>query len=313
MKCEIINLTMSDGNVNVVHSYLPSRVEAVVLVSHGMVEHAARYEAFASFMCDKNIAVYVEDHRGHGETAKLAKDNGTGDFGYLADKNGFFRVVEDIHEEVLFLKDKYPGKKIILFGHSFGSFISQCLIEKYGDSIDGVVLCGTAGPRKALIAVSRVVGALPKLFAKKRPSKFMNKLAFGAYNAKIKNPKTEFDWLSRDEEQVQKYINDPWCGYIPTAGFFADMSQGLSYIHKNGNMKKIPLSLPVFFIDGDADPVGSYTKTVTKLCSIYKKNGMETVDIKFYEGARHELLNETNKEEIWGDVREWVERRVKLG
>lgn len=312
MKYEMIKLTMSDGNVNVVHSWKPARTEAVVVLSHGMAEHASRYEGFAAALSAHNIALIAEDHRGHGETAKIAKENGTGDFGYLADKNGFFRVTEDIHEEVEYAKQIYPGKKVFLFGHSFGSFVTQCYIEKYGDSLDGVIICGTAGPRKGLFAVGKCVGGICRLFGKKRVNKFMDKLSFGTYNARIKDAKTPFDWLSRDEEEVAKYINDPWCGFVCTSGFYSDLFSGLTYIHKNRNMKKIPQNLPVFFIDGTGDPVGNYADTVTKLCSIYKKNGIKTVDIKFYEDARHELLNEINRDEVTADVVEWLERRIKL-
>ena len=308
-------LTMSDGNVNVIHHWIPegdaSSLKGVVILSHGMAEHAKRYERFGSVLAEKGFALYGEDHRGHGETAKLAKSAGKGDFGYLADKNGFFRVVDDIHEEVLMLKNRYPGKKIFLFGHSFGSFISQCFIEKYASDINGCVLCGTAGPRGALVSVAKCVGSIVSAFTgKQKPSKFMDSLAFGSYNARIPSPRTPFDWLSRDEAQVDRYIADDWCGFVCTTGFFCDMFAGLTYVHNKANMAAIPSGLPVLFIDGTGDPVGDYSKTVSALADIYRTNGMDDVSVKLYEDARHELLNETNHEEVEKDVLSWIESHL---
>ena len=300
--------TMSDGNINVVHHWIPDgEVKGIVLLSHGMTEYAKRYDRFGNILNENGYALYAEDHRGHGETAKLAEENETGKFGYLADKNGFFRVTDDIHEEALALRKQYPGKKLVLFGHSFGSFISQCFIENYGKDIDGVVLCGTAGPGGAFVSMGALVAKINCFFTgKKHVSKFMDKAAFGSYVKKVKNPRTPQDWLSRDTEQVDKYIADDWCGFVCTSGFFKDMTGGLVHIHKKQNMAKVPHDLPVLFIDGTGDPVGAYSKTVVKLSEIYKSNGVSDVTLKLYEDARHELLNETNKEEIEADVLEWL-------
>ncbi len=128
MKYESEKITMSDNNIVVVHHWLPGgNIKAVVLLSHGMVEHATRYEYLAQFLTERGYALYAEDHRGHGETGTLAQENGIGQLCYLADNDGFFRVVDDIHEEALMLKNRYPGKKLFLLGHSFGSFVSQFL------------------------------------------------------------------------------------------------------------------------------------------------------------------------------------------
>ena len=305
-------LTMSDGNRNAFHSWVPEGdVAGVVVLSHGMAEHAARYGRFAGMLNSEGIALYAEDHRGHGQTAKLAKEKGLGDYGYLADKDGFFRVVDDIHEEVLEVKKRFPGKKVVLFGHSFGSFVSQCFIEKYGQDVDACVLCGTAGPRNAIVGVAKCLGTIVKCFSgKKKVSKFMDNLAFGAYNNKIPSPRTKFDWLSRDNAQVDAYIADPWCGFVCTTGFFCDMFAGLSFVHNAANMRRIPKTLPVHFIDGTGDPVGDYAKTVEQLCSIYKANGMEKVSIKLFEEARHELLNETNYQEVQQDVLNFIKANL---
>ena len=305
-------ITMGDGNKNVMHSWIPDSVDSVKMVmvlSHGMAEYAARYERFASVLTAEGIALFAEDHRGHGETADLAEKEGTGKFGYLSDKNGFLRVVEDIHEEILMVKKDFPGKKVVLFGHSFGSFVSQCVIEKYGDLLDGCVLCGTAGPRPLTIAFAKTVGALVCAFGgKKKKSPLIDKLSFKPYNSKIKNPRTDFDWLSRDEKQVDAYMAHPWCGFVCTGEFYRELFRGLGLVHKKSMMAAIPKKLPVLFIDGTGDPVGDYSKTVVALKEIYVKNGMDDVEIKLYDGARHELLNETNHEEVERDVLAWTKK-----
>lgn len=308
MKYEKIVMKMSDGNENTVHSWIPDgAVKGVVVLSHGMSEHASRYGGFGEALAREGYALYGEDHRGHGETALNAQKNGSGRLGYLADKDGFFRVVDDIHEEVLKVREMYPGKKIVLFGHSFGSFVSQCFIEKYADSIDGCVLCGTAGPRPAVIAGGKILASVIAPFkGRKNVSVFVDRMAFGAYNKRIRNPRTLFDWLSRDNAQVDKYMVDDLCGFECTVGFFLDMFSGLSYIHKSSHMKAIPQNLPVLFIAGTGDPVGDYGETVKNLAEIYNKNGMKNVTLKLYPEARHELLNEINRAEIEQDVLNWI-------
>ena len=303
-------LTMSDGNQNMIHKWLPDgEVRGVVVLSHGMAEHALRYDRFGNLLAERGIALYAEDHRGHGQTAKLAEEKGTGLFGYLAPKNGFFRVVEDIHEEIEEAKKRHPGKKVLLFGHSFGSFISQCFLETYGSTIDACILCGSAGPRPALMKSAKVVGSVVKAFSNpKKPSKFLDNLAFGAYNKQYENPRTAFDWLSRDTEQVDKYIADAWCGFTCTTGFFCDMFAGLCYIHTKEHMAQIPKELPVHIIAGTKDPVGNNGESVKKLYDTYCANGMKNVDLKLWEDCRHELLNETNKEEIEADILAFADR-----
>ncbi len=299
--CE--KIVMSDGNENFFHRWLPDgAVQFVVLLSHGMTEHAARYADFGSFLAGQHIALYAEDHRGHGRTAQLARDKGTGDFGVLAEKKGFFRVVDDIKEEAELLRKQYPGKKLFLFGHSFGSFIAQCFIEKYAQLIDGAILCGTAGPRAIVHAAKALAGIIRSCKGGRHISPFLEKLAFGSY---------EENWLTRDMEIVKKYAEDPWSGFHCSVGFYHDMFSGLCYIHSPRHLRQIPSDLPLFLIAGTDDPVGSYGATVSKLSSIYKANGAQDVLLKLYPGAKHELLNETNRDEVKADILSWLMRHEK--
>ncbi|MCR5762932.1 MAG: lysophospholipase [Treponema sp.] len=296
---------MSDGNKNIFHHWLPDEeIDFAVVLSHGMTEHSFRYDDFGKFLSQNRIALYAEDHRGHGRTADLAVREGTGMFGYLADKDGFFRVVDDIKEEIELVKKRCPGKKVVLFGHSFGSFIAQCYIEKYGDTVDAVILCGTAGPRPVVCLGKPVTYLAKRFIGKKKISPLLEKFIFGSsYNG---------NWLTRDEEIVKKTSADPWCTFHCTIGFYADMISGLVFIHSKRNMKRIPAGLPVFFISGDADPVGIFGKSVKKLFKIYQSNGMKSIAMKMYSGAKHELLNEINKDEVKKDVLSWMKEALSL-
>lgn len=320
MKKETIFIEMSDGEKVALHKWVPEgNIKAVVQLSHGMTEYAQRYSDFAQFLCNNGFAFYAHDHRGHGDTAtggvtydvvqtlddknKPVNDN----LGYLADDNGFVRVMEDLHTMISICHKDFPNGKVILLGHSFGSFISQYFIENYGSEIDGCILSGTAGPRIALSKAGHFIAKLVIFFKGKRyRSTFLDNICFGSYTKKILHQKTSKDWLSRDESEVDTYIKNPLCGFLCTAGFFADLTGGLSIIHTKKNMEQIPTDLPVFFFAGDADPVGDYGKTIKKLVEIYKANGMKNVSLKLYPEGRHEMLNEFNKEEVMNDILSFI-------
>lgn len=302
---------MKDGTQIAVIRWLPDcdekDIKGIIQISHGMVEHASRYERFAQYITQSGYIVSAHDHRGHGDTAVRAEQDGTGKRGFLADKNGFLTVVEDLREVLLKVKADYPDKEVILFAHSFGSFVGQAFIELYGGLIQKCILCGTAGPRHLLIYTGLAVTFIGKtLLGKKRTAHFINDAFFSSYNKHIQNPKSLHSWVSRDEEEVAKYDADPFCTFVPTAGFFYDLMTGLNFIHNKKRMKRIPQDLPVFLIAGNEDPVGSYAKTVRHLSQIYKNNGMTLIFLKVYPGARHELLNEINRKEVFNDIKTWI-------
>ena len=310
MQTKSFTLKMSDGCEIFLNRWMPdpeTEIKGIVQLHHGLAEHSMRYDRFGSILADNGYVLNAYDMRGHGKTAEKQLENNTGMFGKLADKDGFNRVVEDLHEIITLFKKDYEGKKIILFGHSFGSFISQGFIEKYGNEIDGCVLCGTAGPRPFLSAIGNFFANIVKIF--RGPNSIvplLDKLSFGSYNDRIENPKSNNAWLSSNEMNIELYEMDKWCGFKLTTSFFCDLTSGLKQIHKLKNIKNIPNTLPVFFIFGADDPVGDYGKTINKLYEIYKAKGMEKVDIKAYEGDRHEILNEDNKEIVEKDVIDWI-------
>jgi len=280
-------------------------IKAVIVFNHGLAEHSLRYDRFGSILSENGYIFNAFDMRGHGRTAEISLQNGNGDFGKLDDHNGFIHAVRDIDEMIDSVKAEYPDLPVILMGHSFGSFVAQSYIEKYSGKIKACFLIGTAGPRLALVSVGNFLAKLIRLFRGGNSIvKFLDTLSFGSYNKKIKEPKSKFDWLSKDSMNVQMYMDDKWCGFPLKTSFFCDMTGALCDIHKSSNMKKIDKKLPVYFLYGGDDPVGDYGKTVNALYNIYKANGMEKLYIKEYPGDRHEILNEIDREEVEKDILE---------
>ena len=296
----------TDGSRLALHSWVPAdSPRAVLVICHGMIEYARRYEYTARFFVEQGFAVFAHDQRGHGETAGSLENAG-----FIAERGGFERAVLDLREVIERVKQEFPGKKTALMGHSFGSFVAQGYIERFGGEIDACVLSGTAGPRRAFmaaaVALTRVVAAFK---GRRYRSMFLRALTFGSYNDRIPNAASFFDWLSRDVQVVSRHDADPWCTFVPTTAFSLDLVGGLLSIHAARAMRAIPRALPVLIFGGDADPVGGYGKTVSALAERYKANGMADVTLTLYSGGRHEMLNEINKVQVHQDLLQWLGAR----
>lgn len=304
--------TMKDGTEVAVNRWIPdTEPKAVIVISHGMSEHSLRYDRAATLFTDAGFAVSAHDHRGHGKTALKQLEKGEPGFGYLSDSHGYEKVREDLLEVINEVKKEFPGKKIILLAHSFGSLIGQSFIENHSSEIDLCILCGSRGPQQLLCKVGRILSSLMYVFGRKKHlSKFLDKVAFGAYNNRIENPRTSSDWLTKDENIVDMYIADAWCGFIMTTEFYHELLKLCINIHKLKNMKKVSQELPVFMIAGKEDPVGRYGKTVEALYNIYIKNGVKDVELKLYENDRHELFNETDYQTVIKDCCDWINKRI---
>lgn len=308
MEKKTVFVEMDDGKKVALHTWIPDGdIKGVVQLSHGMAEYAMRYDAFGDMLNENGYVFYAHDHRGHGETASSPDE-----LGFLAEQDGFHRVVKDLHAMIQKVHQDFPGKKVFLFGHSFGSFVSQCYLQNYGSEIDGCILCGSAGPRKMLTGSGKLVTDVVKLFkGKKYRSKFIDNLAFGTYNSHFKDSTSNFAWLSRDPAEIKKYEDSDLCGFLCTLEFFSDFFGGLTEIAGKKNIAKVPKNLPVYLIAGHEDPVGDYGKSVQDLYDAYKTAGIKDLDMKLYPGARHEILNETNREEVYKDVSDWIASRNK--
>ena len=304
MKSDTFTFKTSDGIQIFTYKWMPdepSAVKGIVQIAHGMAEHAARYERFADALTKAGYAVYANDHRGHGKTAGTQEN-----VGYFADENGWEKVVEDMHTLTGIIKKENPNKPFFLFGHSMGSFLSRNYSMLYANELTGLVLSGTGGDPGALFIAKMDA----RIHGKKVKSEIMNKLSFGAFNGAFKPNRTEYDWLSRDNAEVDKYVKDPWCGSVFTAGFFCDMLGGIGFINKKENIAKIPKNLPVYLFSGAKDPVGANTKGVNQVYNALKNAGISDITLKFYEDGRHESLNEINREEVFKDVIVWLNKHV---
>lgn len=305
MKASTFTYKASDGTKIFAYKWLPAgttKVRAAVQISHGMAEHAARYERFAKKLTAAGYAVYANDHRGHGKTAGSLEN-----LGYLADEEGWDRVVDDMHVLTGLIRKENKKAPIFLFGHSMGSFLSRQYAMLHGGELKGLILSGTAGDPGLLGKIGLFLAkreAAKK--GKKTKSPMLDGLSFGSYNKAFRPNRTKFDWLSRDTVEVDKYVADPYCGNVFTAGFFCDMLGGLAYINNRDNIRKIPRDLPVFLSSGSQDPVGANTKGVLQVYNSYVSAGIKDVTYRFYQGARHETLNETNREEVFADVVAWL-------
>ena len=290
-----------------VYKWTPDgKARAAVQIAHGMTEHGARYERLARSLTGAGFAVYANDHRGHGKTAGTPERGGI-----YAERDGFRAVIEDMHTLTGIIKKENPGVPVFLLGHSMGSFLSQGYVSLYGNELAGLVLSGSAGDNRALARMGRLIARIICVFRGRTfRSRLLDTLSFGAFNKPFAPNRTAFDWLSRDAAEVDKYVADPWCGFLCTAGFFYDLASGLVWIHTPSTVNRVPRSLPVLAVAGSEDPVGGKGKLVRKLVRMYETHGIRDLTWKLYPGARHEILNETNRDEVTADILEWLSKRV---
>lgn len=276
-------------------------VKAILQIIHGIAEFVERYEDFANYLNKLGILVVAEDHMGHGQSI-----NNGGIQGYF--HGGWFAAVADSYKLLEDTKREFPQLPYILFGHSMGSFMARTILCKYPDSgIDAAIICGTGWqPAFALPALAKVIDTIARKNGEQKPSETLQNLVFGSYNKKVEHPRTAFDWLSRDKAQVDAYIAHPLCGFTASAGLLRDMMLGIAYIERKDSLNAMKKDLPVFFIAGGDDPVGSYGKGVRQAADAFKKAGMTDVSLRLYPLGRHEILNEINKEEVYEDIAQWI-------
>lgn len=309
MKHDQMWITMTDDKQVNLHKWYQEgeQPKAIVQIAHGMAEHMDRYSDFAVFLVKNNVFVYGNDHRGHGKTGKR-----TGQLGFLAEKDGFERITDDLLAINEKIHHDYPNVPVFLLGHSMGSFLARRYIQKYPDTVTGVILSGTAGDPGVLGQIGIWLAKWEmKKYGIHSPSAFLNELIFGQYNKRIKKKRTDFDWLTRDKRIVQSYIQDPLCGFICTTSFYYELLSGLKLIHNPEEMGKTPKDLPMFIFSGAEDPVGNYGKGVQKVIQQYEDIGM-TVEWKIFPEARHEMLNELNRHEVYEMIIEWINRHASV-
>jgi alpha-beta hydrolase superfamily lysophospholipase len=270
-----------------------------------MAEHAERYGRFAKFLNENGYIVYADDHRGHGKTAGTVQA-----LGYLGD-DGYNHIVEDEHDITEFIKENHPGLPVFVFAHSFGSFIGQSYITKFGKDIAGIVLSGSAAMSTPEIKLGKLLSGLQRLlFNEKKKSKLINNLSFASSNKRIENPKSAFAWISCEEDEVKKYETDEYCGTVFPINFYYYLFRGLDELNKKGCFSSVPKELPVYIMSGAEDPVGGYTKNVKRLYDKYSQVNIKDLELMFYPGGRHEMLNEVSREDVFNDILQWLGRQI---
>ena len=283
-----------------------SKPRAVVQIAHGIAEHIDRYRPFMEFLADNGFVAAGNDHLGHGKSIRVPEEQG-----FFAEKDGWWRVVDDMDKLHDIMSNEYPELPYVLFGHSMGSFLTRTYLIKHPDKYDGVILSGTGHQSPALVLGGNAAASvMAKLNGAMGDGAKLDSLAFGTYLNKIENPRTKFDWLSRDTEQVDKYIADPLCGFVGKIGLYRDMMQGIKFITDKNNIAQMNKEKPVYFMSGDGDPVGDYGKGVERAYKAFCDAGLHDVFMLLYPGGRHEMLNETYKEQVYQDILSWLNEKI---
>ena len=299
--------TDPDGFEIFVYKWSPEpgvKARAVVQVAHGAAEHALRYERFAQFLNQHGFVVYADDHRGHWKTAISMEKAG------ICGEDGWNGMVLDEKQLTGIAKEENPGMPFFYFGHSMGSMLAQDYVQRWGDQLDGLILSGTAGSLGDDMDGLRVAaqGMVDQQGAD-TPSALFGEM-FGSFNQPFEPGVTGLEWLSRDPLEVKKYVDDPWCGFPFSNGMVLEFFKGGIKIWTPENEALITNELPMLIFSGAMDPVGGNTLSVKALVERYQANGVKDISVKFYEGGRHEMLNETNHDEVHQDVLDWLEAQL---
>ena len=280
-------------------------VRAIVQLSHGMVEFIDRYKPLAEDLAGRGILVTGHDHLGHGGSIRT-KD----DYGYFAQPDGNRAVLDDLHAMTTLTKQLYPGVPYFLLGHSMGSFYARQYLCEYGAELDGAILMGTGYQPKALVTLARTVcRVLAVFFGWQHRSKLVRDLSFLGYNKGLEG-RTPHDWLNRDPAEVDKYRADERCMFTFTLNAYYSMFTGILRLYDPDFLNRMPKDLPLLFLAGDADPVGEQSKGVQRAIDSLKAVGVQNITQKFYPGARHELLVEINRQEVFDDIGSWLDQQL---
>ena len=273
---------------------------AIVQIIHGMIEFIDRYDDFARYLAEHGFLVTGEDHLGHGKS--VISD---AYYGYFGEKGNEW-IISDIHKLRTMMQEEYPGKKYLMLGHSMGSFLVRQYITEndaeYAQGLSGVVIMGTGWTPNAVSGLARIIAKLMGTKKTGKTAETIDKMAFGAYLKKIDNPRTVSDWLTKDTEIGDKYRANPLNKFHFTPNAYYHMFSGMQKAHDIKRMKKLPAGLPILFASGAEDPVGNWGEGVRKAFMTYTGNTECRIDIRLYDNDRHEILNETDRADVYADM-----------
>lgn len=307
--CREFYFPSSDGSSRIhAAEWTPESGEiiGVLQIAHGVAEYGMRYAPFAEFMTEHGFAVVANDHLGHGLSAEKDADTL-----YFGPRDGWKHVVDDMYALRCRTKEKYPDVPYFLMGHSMGSFLTRTYLIRYPGTVDAAIIMGTGHQSPAIVAGGRAIAkAAGKRHGFQAHSPRVEALAFGAYNKSFAPNRTEVDWLSASDNNVDAYIADPLCGQKASIGLFYEMLGGIRFISTPKNIASMNRNTPILFISGDKDPVGEMGKGVKRAYEAFRRAGVRDVELKLYKGLRHEILNEDCRAVVYNDLWSWIEKHL---
>ena len=279
----------------------------IVQIAHGIAEHINRYEDFMRFLAENGFVAVGNDHLGHGKSIARLEEQGI-----FAENGGWNYVVEDMKKLRELVTEQFPNLPYVFFGHSMGSFLTRTFLILHPDLYDAAILSGTGHQSPALVNGGFLAAELmTKLKGPRSSGQALNDMAFGSYCKRIENPRTPFDWLSRDSETVDRYIADPLCGFVCKTSLYRDMMGGLKFLTSQKNINKMNKNAPIYFMSGAEDPVGDYGAGVETAYKAFCRAGLKDVMIRLYPGGRHEMLNELNRDDVMQDILNWLNEKME--
>lgn len=303
---------LSNDGKTAIHAvkWMPDNGEmkAILQITHGMVEFIERYEPFAEFLTSKGYMVVGHDHIGHGQSVNTKED-----WGFFCEENPSDTVVADMHKLRMIIQEEYAQLPYFMLGHSMGSFMLRKYLTLYHDNLRGAIIMGTGfTPEKLTALALKLTACITRIRGARYRSKLIQSLAFGAdyKNFDMTGEKPEKSWLTKDVEIVKAYYKEPRCTFMFTVNGYKGLFEAVNFSCNAENAAKIPKKLPLFLVSGDKDPVGGLGKGVKEVYDMYKHAGMLDLTYKLYKDDRHEILNETDKQMIYGDLLAWMNVRI---
>jgi len=280
---------------------------AILQIAHGISEHIGRYDAFAGFLAEHGFVVFGNDHLGHGKSA-----DGEENLGYFSDSDGWVHVTNDMRKLTNRMRRRYPALPCFLFGHSMGSFMARTYLIRWRTGLRGVILSGTGSfPPQFLMLGRRIARQEIRKHGGRYRSPRLMQLTCTSRNRTVMLHGAMIDMISSDKAAVDEYRNDPLTGFLPTAGLFSEMLDGIRFNQSPRNLMKMNRQLPILLLSGARDPIGGFGRGVNRTANAFRRAGCTDVTVRLYPKGRHEMLHESNREQVYADILDWLEDRLR--
>ena len=297
--------TSSCGNTEIrAIAWKPTgEIKAILQISHGMAEHIERYDEFANFLCNHGYLVVGHDHLGHGKSVTSAKH-----YGYFSKKQGNHYLIEDMHLLRERVTEEHPFLPYFILGHSMGSTLLRQYIWVHGEGLKGVIFSGIVAPEhSATLRVAKFLCRFIGTFkGSHHRSKFLDGLVFGKFDRMMGDSKVTGSWVTRDAKKLEEYTHDDLCGFVFTTNGYAVLFDGLLCLNHKENASSLPRHLPMLIVSGSEDPVGNFEPGIKKIHESFVEKGVTNLTLLLYPEARHEVLNEVNREEVYQNIEKWI-------